>query len=201
MQTASRIVGAVPVGAAKIADKPELWTWLGRRIGEIALSGHFIGAMPMTVSQATAEVFLIALRALPAEERQAVLAHIAEDEEWQEDLKDLAVFSQRRTSRPAHSANSVRNEARDTAWTLRGPHQDIGRAGRWQAFRRRLSRSYRRRILVLESNPRPQGCKKLSGREEYRLRVGDYRVLYVVNDAAGAIEVVAVGNRKDVYRR
>ena len=56
----------------------------------------------MTVSQATAEAFLIALRALPAEERQAVLAHIAEDEEWQEDLKDLAVFSQRRNepSRP-----------------------------------------------------------------------------------------------------
>jgi hypothetical protein len=56
----------------------------------------------MTVSQATAEVFLTALRALPAEERQAVLARIAEDEEWREDLQDLAVFSQRRgeSSRP-----------------------------------------------------------------------------------------------------
>jgi hypothetical protein len=50
----------------------------------------------MTVSQATAEVFLTALRALPAEERQAILAHIVEDEEWQEDIQDLAVFSQRR---------------------------------------------------------------------------------------------------------
>ena len=67
-----------------------------------------------------------------------------------------------------------------------------------------------KKILVLESNPRPQGCKKLSGREEYRVRVGDYRVLYVIDDdrvlyviddAAGEIEVVAVGNRKDVYRR
>ncbi len=56
----------------------------------------------MTVSQATAEVFLTALRALPAEERQAVLARITEDEEWREDLQDLAVFSQRRNepSRP-----------------------------------------------------------------------------------------------------
>jgi hypothetical protein len=56
----------------------------------------------MTVSQATAEAFLTALRALPADERQAVLARIAEDEEWQEDLKDLAVFCQRRneSSRP-----------------------------------------------------------------------------------------------------
>ena len=50
----------------------------------------------MTVSQATAEVFLTALRALPEEERQAVLTRIAEDEQWREDLKDLAVFSQRR---------------------------------------------------------------------------------------------------------
>ncbi len=56
----------------------------------------------MTVSQATAEVFLTALRALPEEERQAVLTHIVEDEEWREDLKDLAIFSQRREepSRP-----------------------------------------------------------------------------------------------------
>ena len=58
-----------------------------------------------------------------------------------------------------------------------------------------------KKILGLETNPRPQGCKKLSGRQEYRVRVGDYRVLYVVNDAAESIEVVAVGNRKDVYRR
>jgi hypothetical protein len=56
----------------------------------------------MTVPQATAEVFLTALRALPEEERQAVLAHITEDEEWQEDLKDLTILSQRRneSSRP-----------------------------------------------------------------------------------------------------
>jgi hypothetical protein len=56
----------------------------------------------MTVSQATAEVFLTALRALPDDQRQAVLAHIVEDEEWQEDIQDLAVFSRRRSepSRP-----------------------------------------------------------------------------------------------------
>jgi hypothetical protein len=60
--------------------------------------------MSITVSQATAEVFLTALRALPKEERQAVLIRIAEDKEWQEDLKDLVVLSQRRDepSRPFH---------------------------------------------------------------------------------------------------
>ena len=62
-------------------------------------------------------------------------------------------------------------------------------------------RTVSKKILDLESNPRPQRCKKLSGRREYRVRVGDFRVLYVVNDAAETIEIVAVGNRKDVYRR
>ena len=58
-----------------------------------------------------------------------------------------------------------------------------------------------KKVLDLESNPRPQRCKKLSGRQEYRVRVGDYRILYVVDDVAKTIKVVAVGNRKDVYRR
>ena len=38
-----------------------------------------------------------------------------------------------------------------------------------------------REILRLESSPRPRGCKKLRGRHEYRIRVGDYRVLYIVD--------------------
>jgi mRNA interferase RelE/StbE len=62
-------------------------------------------------------------------------------------------------------------------------------------------RAASKKILDLESNPRPQRCKKLSGRQEYRVRVGDYRVLYVVGDATKTIDVVAVGNRRDVYRR
>jgi mRNA interferase RelE/StbE len=62
-------------------------------------------------------------------------------------------------------------------------------------------RTVSQKILDLESNPRPQRCKKLSGRQEYHVRVGDYRILYVVNDAARTVEIVAVGNRKDVYRR
>jgi mRNA interferase RelE/StbE len=60
--------------------------------------------------------------------------------------------------------------------------------------------SISKRLLDLESNPRPHGCKKLSGRHEYRVRVGDYRILYVVNDPEKAVEIVAIGNRKDVYR-
>ncbi len=57
-----------------------------------------------------------------------------------------------------------------------------------------------RRILSLEDNPRPRGAKKLSGREEYRLRVGDYRVLYTVDDKDGIVTILAVGHRREVYR-
>jgi mRNA interferase RelE/StbE len=56
-------------------------------------------------------------------------------------------------------------------------------------------------ILSLEANPRPLGSKKLRGVDEYRLRVGDYRVLYLVNDVRRIVEIMAVGHRRDVYRK
>jgi mRNA interferase RelE/StbE len=61
---------------------------------------------------------------------------------------------------------------------------------------RRISKA----LLSLESAPRPKNCIRLRGRPEYRIRVGDYRVLYVVDDRSRSVEVMAVGNRKDVYR-
>ena len=57
-----------------------------------------------------------------------------------------------------------------------------------------------RRILSLEENPRPRGAKKLSGHEEYRLRVGAYRLLYTVDDVDKVVTIVAVGHRREVYR-
>lgn len=57
-----------------------------------------------------------------------------------------------------------------------------------------------RRILSLENEPRPRGAKKLGGREEYRLRVGDYRVLYTVDDKDSLVTIFAVGHRREVYR-
>lgn len=57
-----------------------------------------------------------------------------------------------------------------------------------------------KRILSLEDNPRPRGTKKLSGREEYRLRVGDYRVLYAIDDTDSIVTIFAVGHRREVYR-
>ena len=55
-------------------------------------------------------------------------------------------------------------------------------------------------ILALEDEPRPRGSRKLRGTEQYRLRVGSYRILYTVDDAHGIVEVASVGHRRDVYR-
>ena len=56
------------------------------------------------------------------------------------------------------------------------------------------------RLLALEENPRPAGCKKLKGREAYRVRVGEYRALYLINDKAKEVIIESIGHRKDVYK-
>jgi len=64
------------------------------------------------------------------------------------------------------------------------------------AVRRRIFE----KLLTLEESPRPVGSKKLVGGSGYRLRIGDYRVLYEVNDPAHLVTVFAVGHRREVYR-
>ena len=56
------------------------------------------------------------------------------------------------------------------------------------------------RLLALEDNPRPTGIKKLQGQESYRLRVGDYRILYTIDDKSKKVFITAVGHRREVYR-
>ena len=62
----------------------------------------------------------------------------------------------------------------------------------------------RRRIVAkitsLSRNPRPPGCEKLSGHDQYRLRQGNYRILYEIQDLDLVVLVVKVGHRRDVYR-
>jgi len=57
------------------------------------------------------------------------------------------------------------------------------------------------KIRLLENEPRPTGCKKLSADEKYRIRVGSYRVLYEIVDDKLIVYVVKVSHRKDVYSR
>jgi mRNA interferase RelE/StbE len=58
------------------------------------------------------------------------------------------------------------------------------------------------RLENLASNPRPAGCKKLSGGDvEWRIRVGDYRAVYTIDDARRLVEVTRIRHRGEVYRR
>ncbi|MDZ4845527.1 MAG: type II toxin-antitoxin system RelE/ParE family toxin [Chitinophagales bacterium] len=54
-------------------------------------------------------------------------------------------------------------------------------------------------IYNLADNPRPSGCKKLKGRDGYRIRVADYRILYDIFDNMLVVDVINVGHRKDIY--
>jgi mRNA interferase RelE/StbE len=55
-------------------------------------------------------------------------------------------------------------------------------------------------IVDLADNPRPYGYKKLKGEDAYRIRVGDYRVIYEIDDGKIIVTVVLVGHRKDIYK-
>lgn len=55
-------------------------------------------------------------------------------------------------------------------------------------------------IESLSDNPRPDGCKKLSGRPAWRIRIGSYRVIYEIEDDKLVVMVVNIGHRKNVYR-
>jgi mRNA interferase RelE/StbE len=56
------------------------------------------------------------------------------------------------------------------------------------------------KIQMLASDPRPRGCEKLSSAEKYRIRQGNYRILYEIDDSTRSVIIVKVGNRKEVYR-
>jgi mRNA interferase RelE/StbE len=70
---------------------------------------------------------------------------------------------------------------------------------------RKLPRSDQIRVVrviqALSTDPRPPGCRKLSGQgDAFRVRIGRYRVLYAVEDRRVVVIVLRVGDRKDIYR-
>ena len=66
-----------------------------------------------------------------------------------------------------------------------------------QSLLRRLTQA----IRSLAENPRPSSCVKLSGEDNvYRVRVGDYRIVYQIRDEQLVILVIAVGHRREIYR-
>lgn len=68
----------------------------------------------------------------------------------------------------------------------------------------RLDVSVQKRVVAaidkLADNPRPPGYRKLQGRAGYRIRVGDYRVVYNIHDRVISIEIVEIGHRSGIYR-
>jgi len=57
------------------------------------------------------------------------------------------------------------------------------------------------KILTLSENSRPKQSKKLESKEYYRIRSGDYRILYIIDDTIKTIEIIAVDHRKDIYKK
>ncbi len=57
-----------------------------------------------------------------------------------------------------------------------------------------------RRIRSLAENPRPQGCQKLSALQLYRIRQGDYKIVYTVSDEERIVDIIKIGHRREIYR-
>ena len=63
----------------------------------------------------------------------------------------------------------------------------------------RIFRQIIKKIRALSDEPRPNGCLKLTAEEGYRIRTGDYRILYRINDGAKRIFIYRIKHRKDAY--
>ena len=56
------------------------------------------------------------------------------------------------------------------------------------------------RLRALEANPRPADVKKLKGRPAWRVRIGDYRIIYEIHDRELVVIIITIGHRREVYR-
>jgi mRNA interferase RelE/StbE len=56
------------------------------------------------------------------------------------------------------------------------------------------------KIKTLSLDPRPQGSQKLSHKEQYRIRQGNYRIIYSIHDDNLTVHIIKVGHRKEIYR-
>ena len=57
-----------------------------------------------------------------------------------------------------------------------------------------------KQIRTLALKPRPQGSQKLSSKEQYRIRQGDYRIVYSIDDNEMIVDIVKIGHRREIYR-
>jgi len=67
-------------------------------------------------------------------------------------------------------------------------------------FTGKIFQQIKDKILTLRNNPRPRGCLKLTAEEGYRLRSGNYRIIYRINDKEKIIYIYRIKHRKEVYK-
>ncbi len=63
-----------------------------------------------------------------------------------------------------------------------------------------LADKLERAMIKLEDNARPNGCEKMAGKNAYRIRVGDYRIIYTIQDKILLVTVIDAGHRREIYR-
>ena len=68
------------------------------------------------------------------------------------------------------------------------------------SLEKKLSQRIANKISLLENDPYPIGSKKLSDKEEYRIRIGDYRVVYSIDKKSKIITIIKVKHRREIYR-
>jgi len=67
---------------------------------------------------------------------------------------------------------------------------------------KQIANAITNKIDLLSANPRPDGCKKLQGKDNaYRIRSSDYRIVYRIEDNKLIVEVIRIGHRSDVYKK
>ncbi len=67
--------------------------------------------------------------------------------------------------------------------------------------RRSIYLRLRKAIDALAENPRPSGCKKMeTKKEQYRIRIGEFRIIYDIDDSVRIVDIIKLGDRKEVYR-
>ena len=81
-------------------------------------------------------------------------------------------------------------------------HLDIARSAEHQFKKLPITLQDRiiPKLLSLEDNPRPFGTKKLRDSSFYRIRIGDYRVIYSIDDRSAIVRILDIAHRRDVYR-
>ena len=66
-------------------------------------------------------------------------------------------------------------------------------------FRGKIFQQIKDKIVFLSKNPRPHGCLKLTAEEDYRLRSGNYRIIYRINDKEKIVYIYRIKHRKEAY--